>query len=101
MPMNDFFTLKKIKSSLHEFVFEKKYDIIYFDAFAPIDQPELWTKEIFSRFRNALNEEGIFVTYSSKSAVRKALQESGFFVQKLQGPPGKREMVRAFKNLKS
>jgi tRNA U34 5-methylaminomethyl-2-thiouridine-forming methyltransferase MnmC len=96
--ISDFFTLTKIKSLLQDFSFEKKYDIIFFDAFAPTDQPELWTKEIFSRLYDALHNEGILVTYSSRSAVRKALQESGFFVEKLRGPLGKREIVRALKN---
>lgn len=92
-----FFKLKKIQSDLATYSFTEKFDIIFFDAFAPNDQPELWTKEVFERMSGALKDNGILVTYCSKSIVRKALQAAGFIVEKLPGPPGKREILRAMK----
>jgi tRNA U34 5-methylaminomethyl-2-thiouridine-forming methyltransferase MnmC len=73
------------------------YQLIYFDAFAPEHQPEMWTAAIFKKMYDALAEGGILVTYCSKGAVQRAMKEAGFTVEKLPGPPGKREMVRAIK----
>ena len=73
------------------------FDLIYYDAFAPRAQPELWTAEIFEKIYRITNANGILVTYCSKSEIRRALQKTGFLVTKLQGPRGKREMVRAVK----
>jgi len=72
-------------------------DLIYFDAFAPSDQPELWTVEMFRKLIQHLNPNGILVTYCSKGYVRRNLTAAGFRVTKLAGPPGKREIVRAVK----
>lgn len=71
------------------------FDLVYFDAFAPDKQPGLWTREVFSRLFNALRPGGVLVTYSAKGAVRRDLQAAGFAVEKLAGPPGKRQMLRA------
>jgi tRNA U34 5-methylaminomethyl-2-thiouridine-forming methyltransferase MnmC len=73
------------------------FDLIYFDAFAPGVQPELWTKEIFEKMFAMLRPGGVLVTYSSKGEVRRAMQAAGFVVEKLPGPLRKREMVRAVK----
>ena len=73
------------------------YDLIYFDAFGAEHQPELWTAIIFKKMFIALKLNGILVTYSAKGSVRRALQEVGFEVERLQGPPGKREMLRGTK----
>lgn len=89
------FILQKINSSLLEFNCDKKFDIIYFDAFAPTVQPELWTKEIFKKLYDVMNVNGILVTYCAKGIVKRTLKEVGFFVESIQGPPGKREMIRA------
>ena len=75
-----------------------KYDLIYFDAFGPRVQPELWTEEIFRIMYKALKLGGILVTYSAKGSVRRAMLSVGFLVERLPGPPGKREMLRATKH---
>lgn len=91
------FTLQKIQGRLQDYQPAQSFNLVYFDAFAPNAQPELWTTEIFSRLFNALEEEGILVTYCSKGDVRRALIAAGFTVEKIPGPPGKREMLRAIK----
>ena len=77
---------------------KEKYDVIYFDAFAPEKQPEMWSQEIFDRMYACLDEGGILVTYCAKGEVRRMLQRAGFTVERLPGPPqGKREILRARK----
>lgn len=71
------------------------YDATYLDAFSPDANPELWTIAFFERLYTLLNEDGKLSTYSAKSLVRRNLQAAGFFVEKLPGPPGKREMLVA------
>lgn len=93
--IGDRLRLKKIEADLQVYQPDRQYDICYFDAFAPDDQPELWTIGIFKKIRSCMKQGGVLVTYCSKSVVRKTLQEAGFMVQKLKGPPGKREVVRA------
>ena len=97
--INEFFTIKKIQQSLQ--MFNPIYPIhcIYFDTFSPTEQPELWTEEIFLKMYNTLLPNGILVTYSSKSVIRRAMAAAGFIVTKIPGPWGKREMVRAVKQL--
>jgi tRNA U34 5-methylaminomethyl-2-thiouridine-forming methyltransferase MnmC len=97
VPLLPHFTLHKTTTPLERFEPSAPFDIIYFDAFAPSAQPELWTEAIFTRLYNALHPGGVLVTYCSKGSVRRALQGAGFRVSKLAGPPGKREMVRAKK----
>ncbi len=75
--------------------FQDKYDLVYFDAFSPQKQPALWIEEIFDKIVSACNEDAVFVTYSAKGSVRRALQKAGFYVERIPGPPGKREMIRA------
>ncbi|MBJ6367197.1 tRNA (5-methylaminomethyl-2-thiouridine)(34)-methyltransferase MnmD [Snuella sedimenti] len=74
-------------------------DVIYFDAFGARVQPELWTETIFKSMYEALKPNGILVTYSAKGSVRRAMEAVGFIVERLPGPPGKREMLRATKLL--
>ena len=93
------FSLKKIEDNLLTHSFEEQFHLIYYDAFAPSAQPELWTEEVFRKFYSMLLPNGILVTYCSKSTVRRAMQAAGFRVEKMPGPPGKREMVRATKSL--
>jgi len=95
--INSFFSLKKINSDLKNFQTESIFDLIYFDAFGPRVQPELWAKSILQNMYNALKPQGVWVTYSCKGSVRRDLQEIGFKVEKIPGPPGKREMLRAVK----
>lgn len=93
------FDLCKRNVKLGEFCTENYYHLIYFDAFAPGAQPELWTAAIFTTLFERLYPGGILVTYCSKGDVRRALQSAGFLVEKIPGPPGKREMVRAHKKV--
>ena len=71
------------------------YHVIYFDAFAPAHQPGMWTVEMFERMRALLRPGGVLVTYCAKGDVRRAMQRAGFSVERLPGPPGKKEMLRA------
>lgn len=91
------FSLCKRNVSLLNYSSVGFFNIIYFDAFAPEHQPELWTKEIFSALFNILEPGGTLLTYCSKVVVRRAMEEAGFIVEKIKGPPGKREIVRAHK----
>lgn len=91
------FQLKKEKKFFNDIKSKAEYNIIYFDAFGARVQPELWTEDIFSIMFKALKENGVLVTYSAKGSVRRAMQAVGFKVERLPGPPGKREMLRATK----
>jgi tRNA U34 5-methylaminomethyl-2-thiouridine-forming methyltransferase MnmC len=91
------FTLLKLQESLLHFTPNMHYDVIFFDAFAPNKQPELWTEAVFEKLFACLNPKGIFVTYSAKGEVRRLLKKVGFEVQLLPGPPRKRHMLRAIK----
>ncbi len=96
--ISDNFSLRKLNLKLQESSFENEFDIIYFDAFAPQIQPELWTEEIFALMYKALKSKGVLVTYCAKGTVKRALKAVGFELQSIPGPPGKREMSRAVKN---
>lgn len=74
-----------------------RYDIVFFDAFSPTTQPEMWSKEIFQKLYNSMNSSGILVTYCARGIVKEALRQCGFKVSRLKGAPGKRHMVRATK----
>lgn len=74
-------------------------DLIYFDAFSPEKQPELWELSIFEKLFSKMSSDGILVTYCAKGYVRRNLQKAGFSVERIPGPPGKREMIRAIKIL--
>ena len=91
------FSLTKRKQFFNEINDESQFDLIYFDAFGARVQPELWTEEIFEIMHKALKPEGVLVTYSAKGSVRRAMLAVGFLVEKLPGPPGKREMLRGKK----
>ena len=91
------FTLHKALREVQSEVSEASYDVIFFDAFGPPTQPEMWTPAIFQRMFNALKPGGILVTYCAKGQVRRDMQSVGFTVERLPGPPGKREMLRATK----
>lgn len=91
------FSLIKLKKLFHQIDDINSYNIIYFDAFGARVQPELWTEKIFTIMYNALKTNGILVTYSAKGSVRRAMEAVGFKVERLPGPPGKREMLRACK----
>ena len=93
---NDF-SLTKRKMFFEAIEDENKYDLIYFDAFGYRVQPELWSTEIFRKMYNALKANGVLVTYAARGVVKRSMIEVGFTVEKLTGPPGKREMFRARK----
>ncbi len=91
------FKLTKRKLDFSEIKDLNTFNLIYFDAFGARVQPELWTETIFRIMYNALKVNGVLVTYSAKGSVRRAMNEVGFLVERLPGPPGKREMLRATK----
>lgn len=89
--------LEKLAASVNDLKAEAQFDLIYFDAFGPRTQPEMWTLEVFEKMFRALLSGGVLVTYCAKGQVRRDLQTAGFEVERLSGPPGKREMLRATK----
>ena len=95
--LNNHFTFKKRKQFFQEINDLARFDLIYFDAFGAQVQPELWQEDIFQKMYNTLKTNGILVTYAAKGSVRRAMTACGFTVERLQGPPGKREMLRATK----
>lgn len=97
LEVTDFFKLHKKQQFFHEIKAENSFDLIYFDAFGARVQPDLWTEEIFAIMYRAMKSGGVLVTYSAKGSVRRAMQAVGFRVERLPGPPGKREMLRARK----
>ena len=97
MKITEHFTLKKLNVLLNDYQTLQKFDLIYFDAFAPDIQPELWSKAVFDKMYNSLNVGGVLVTYSSKGLVKQNLRDAGFTVTRLKGAGGKRHMVRAVK----
>jgi tRNA U34 5-methylaminomethyl-2-thiouridine-forming methyltransferase MnmC len=92
------FTLLKQEGKLQEFELPPAaYDVIYYDAFAPSKQPELWDAVLFKKIAEAMEPGGVFVTYCAKGQVKRDLKSVGLTVETLPGPPGKKEMVRALK----
>ncbi len=100
IPLSEKFILNKLNSTLQEINFDDTYHLIYFDAFGPRVQPEMWTEGMFSKLFSATKPNGILVTYCAKGEVKRMFKKVGFAVETLPGPPGKREMVRAIRNLK-
>lgn len=98
--INPFFSFEKIESDFSNLDFRchnNKFDLIYFDAFAPDKQAGMWNQEIFDYLFEHTKPEGALTTYCAKGAVRRMMQQSGYKVERLVGPPGKREMLRASK----
>jgi tRNA U34 5-methylaminomethyl-2-thiouridine-forming methyltransferase MnmC len=92
------FSLYKIRTSLNDYQPEKEtYDLVYFDAFGPDVQPDMWTREVFDKMAYGLKKDGVLVTYSTKGTVKRNLISAGFKIEKLPGPRGKREILRAVK----
>lgn len=94
---NDWFSFYKESDKIEDFTTEKRFDVIYFDAFAPSAQPELWTDAVFSKMYEYLKPNGVLVTYCAQGAFKRTLKSIGYEVEKLKGPPGKREMTRGLK----
>lgn len=91
------FILHKYYQDFSSFIFSKSYDLIFYDAFSPRIQPHMWTDDVLKKVVDTLTPGGLFVTYCAKSSIRKCLMNFGLNVEKCPGPPGKREMIRAFK----
>ncbi|WP_300566521.1 tRNA (5-methylaminomethyl-2-thiouridine)(34)-methyltransferase MnmD [Flavobacterium sp.] len=96
---NDHFSLTKRKQFFQDIQDKNTFDLIYFDAFGYQVQPELWSTEIFKKMFESLKDKGILVTYAARGVVKRSMQEVGFTVKKVPGPPGKREMMIGFKNI--
>lgn len=96
--INPFFTLHKISADLLTINLPSEINVVYFDAFAPEKQPEMWDEEIFRKLFNAMTPAGVLTTYCAKGAIRRLLQRIGFLTERLPGPSaGKREILRATK----
>lgn len=95
--LSDNFTIVKRQQFFQDIDDVAQFDLIYFDAFGYRVQPELWSTLIFKKMYDALKENGVLVTYAARGVVKRSMIEVGFRVEKLEGPPGKREMFRAFK----
>lgn len=93
------FIFCKHNLKLQEFNIDKKFDVIYYDAFGPRAQAEMWTEETLLHASSFLNPDGVLVTYCAKGEVKRIFKNAGFVVQTLKGPPGKREMIRILNNL--
>ena len=97
--ITDNFTLTKRKQFFQDIEDKEQYDLIYFDAFGFPLQPELWSEAIFKKMYDALLPKGTLVTYACRSSIKNAMLSVGFSIEKLPGAPGKREMLRATKNI--
>jgi tRNA U34 5-methylaminomethyl-2-thiouridine-forming methyltransferase MnmC len=93
------FSLFKDNQSLQEVALPPNhFGLIYFDAFAPNKQPEMWELPLLSKVVVSMKAGGVFVTYCAKGQLKRDLKSLGLIVESLPGPPGKREMIRAVKN---
>ncbi len=97
VPLSANSSLTKVNEKVEEFRSIAKYDLVYFDGFAPEVQPEIWGAEIFALVYDMMALGGILVTYCAKGVVKRAMKDCGFVVESIPGPTGKREMTRARK----
>lgn len=95
LQLHDYFRLKKIKARAENYITDQQFDIIFYDAFGPHAQPELWELSVFEHLIKFLKPEAILVTYCAQGQFKRNLKACGFTVERLPGPPGKREMTRA------
>ena len=95
--ISNHFRIKKIQADFSDFIFEDYYDVIFYDAFAPDKQPDVWSQHIFNKIFEYTKPEGIITTYCAKGNIRRMMQTAGFHTERIPGPPGKREMLRATK----
>ena len=95
--INNHFSFQKCLQTFDQITDQNRFDMVYFDAFAPNAQPDLWKQPLLEKMYQALKPEGVFVTYCAKGEVKRTLKAVGFQVERLKGPPGKREMTRAIK----
>ncbi len=97
IPLLNNFTFIKWQLELNQYNHQRQFDLVYFDAFAPIKQPEVWTEQILATIYNLMKPNAKLVTYCAKSSFKKTLRNLGFELEKLKGPPHKMEMTRATK----
>jgi len=91
------FWLTKTEADFTQFNFNEMFDVVYFDAFSPEKQPEMWSVELFEKIFIQCNPGAALTTYCAKGVVRRAMQSAGFQVERLPGPPGKRQILRSTK----
>lgn len=92
------FNILKIDKAIQALQAKDQFDLIYFDAFGPRAQAEMWDVSVFERLHRALKPNGVLVTYCAMGQFKRDLKSLGFVVERLPGPPGKREMTRAIKS---
>lgn len=97
VPVSAYFSLEKLRTGIETFCRPDGFDVVYFDAFAPSAQPHLWQLPVMSNMFSSLRSGGVLVTYCAQGEFRRTLKAAGFVVEKVAGPPGKREMTRAVK----
>ena len=96
--LSDCFSFSFQHVSLQKVIFpQDHYHLVFFDAFSPDVQPEMWTEDCFEKIAKSMKRGGVLTTYSCKGTVKRALKAAGFQIEKLPGPPGKREFLRAVK----
>ena len=95
--INESVKCRKLQLKVQDFSSKETFDVVYFDAFGPRHQPDMWTDEVFELMATLISPGGVLVTYCAKGEVRRSMQRAGLKVERLPGPPGKREMLRAIK----
>ncbi|MCX7954879.1 MAG: tRNA (5-methylaminomethyl-2-thiouridine)(34)-methyltransferase MnmD [Bacteroidales bacterium] len=95
--INSNFKIYKVNADIKNYSFLDNFHYVFYDMFSPNVQPDVWTFEIFKKIYDALYKNGVLLTYTSKGQVKRILNEAGFKVQRLMGPPGKRHFIRAVK----
>lgn len=95
--ISPFFTLRKVKTTLQDFAADRFFDVVFYDAFDPQAQPELWTTEIFGKIAAQTQPGAVLVTYSSKGIVKRALAAAGFAVERHKGPGRKTHVLKAIR----
>jgi tRNA U34 5-methylaminomethyl-2-thiouridine-forming methyltransferase MnmC len=92
--LNEFFSFRKLQTTVQEAALPGAFDLIYFDAFAPSRQPEMWSTDVIAKIVKLLTPQGVLVTYCARGQLKRDFMSFGLKVETLQGPPGKKEMVR-------
>jgi len=98
--LDDNFSLIKKEEAIQESILlNNHFDVVYFDAFNPDLEPNLWTEKVFQKIYTSMNNNSVLSTYSTKGLIKRALKSCGFGIEKKPGPPGKREILNAIKTL--
>lgn len=95
------FSIRKVQADLLTWDFDptEQFNLLYYDAFAPTKQPEMWTEELINKVSASIKKDGILVTYCAKGAVRRAFAAAGFQMERIPGPAGKKEILRGKKTI--